>query len=66
MLTNLKAEMILKGKTSEDMAEILGMSPRCFDQKLNGQREFSLLEVLRLAEYFGTSVDYIAKGDQDP
>jgi hypothetical protein len=60
MLVNVKAEMARYGKTNADMAAALEMSEVSFGFKLNERREFSLSEARKMAEMFGTSVDYSA------
>lgn len=61
MYNNIRAEMARLGKTQGDIAELLGVSTNTLRWKLNGERPFMLDEVLKLAELFNCSLDYLAE-----
>ncbi|MBG6181383.1 helix-turn-helix domain-containing protein [Arthrobacter sp. CAN_A1] len=55
----------LNAKQSEVAARV-GMSPDAFSRSVNGQRSFSALELIDLAEVLGTSMHWLATGEPDP
>ena len=59
MFANLLTEMQRNHKTNREMAELLSMPYAKFFVKLNGQGQFTLLEMEHIADYFGCSIDYL-------
>lgn len=61
MYKRLKAEMMVNDITNEDLAELLGENVENIDNKINGQSDFSLNEVVLIMDtYFPTeSTDYL-------
>ena len=54
------------GKTQEEVAESVGISPDAFSRALNGKRGFASIELARLAELLSTSMYWLATGSRDP
>lgn len=46
----VRAKMKENGMTQADVAKFIGISANSLSRKLNGKRDFSLSEVLRLSE----------------
>ena len=58
MNTNLlKAEIMLKGKTLNETAKILGISRSALYRKLNGKSDFTRKEMCRIVDYLGIGLD---------
>lgn len=55
----IKAYEILAKKDSEEIANLLGITPRTYWNKVNGQADFSVQEAAKLAEILGRSTDDI-------
>lgn len=49
---NLKAEMARRGYTFEDLGKIIGVTAGAISLKLNGKRDFDILEIKKLCEHF--------------
>lgn len=66
-LINIKEEMRKNGLTMAVMADLLGMSSNTFSWKLNEKRgrEFNLSELAKIAELFGTPIDYLVEKRTD-
>lgn len=62
-LINIKEEMRKNGLTVAAMADLLGVSSNTFSWKLNEKRgrEFNLSELAKIAELFGTPIDYLVE-----
>ena len=60
---NLRELRKAKGLTMRELGEILDVAESTISQYETGKREASYETLLRLAEYFGVSVDYILRGD---
>lgn len=56
----------VKGIPKKVVAELLGVTYRTINNYENGQREPSLEQVGKLADFFGVSVDYLAGKSDDP
>lgn len=52
----LKAQTIRNHYSREQMSNVLGISLRAYNDKLNGKREFKESEVYKLVSMFGTSI----------
>lgn len=50
----LEYELKRNGKSNEDVCAILGISRTTFYRKMNGESEFTLVELQRIAEIIGT------------
>lgn len=46
-------------KTQTEMAELLGCAQQTYSRYENGKTQMSYQPLCRLADYFGTSVDYL-------
>lgn len=46
-------------KTQQDIAEVLGTSQTMYARYEHGANELPLRHLLKLAEYYGVSVDYL-------
>lgn len=52
MFNNLSAEIKRAGLTNKEFAERVQMNPVTFSKKINGKVDFTLSEVVRIAEFF--------------
>jgi Zn-dependent peptidase ImmA (M78 family)/transcriptional regulator with XRE-family HTH domain len=50
----------------KDLAREVGMTPDALSRALNGKREFSAIELARVAEHLHTSTHWLITGDPDP
>lgn len=50
MYRNLEAEMVRKGFTQSRLAELLNLNSSTISLKMNGKRDFSLNEAMRIKE----------------
>lgn len=57
MKRNLKAEMVRKGKTLEDLARATGRTIQTISTKVNGHYDFSLPEAVAIKKELGTDLD---------
>ena len=57
---NLKRIRIERGMTQRDVADYLGCSPVVYSRYENGERMPSLDILIKLADYFQVTVDYLA------
>lgn len=59
-------EIRLKAKlTQTQVAEVLEVKQQQYQRWESGKRDFPIKEVIRLAEFFGVSTDYILLGKPD-
>lgn len=58
-MNRLKELRIEKDKLQEDIGKIIGVSGRAVGNYETGKRELSPEKILKLAEYFGVSTDYL-------
>lgn len=65
MFANLRAEMARNRKTNKEMADFLSLSDNGFSFKLNGKNQFTLAEMVQMADLFGCSIDYLAGRKED-
>ncbi len=56
---NLRAEMSRRGFTIAETANLVWISRSGFFRRLKGTTNFTVDEAKRLAELFGTDIDYI-------
>lgn len=49
-----------------DVAERIGMTPDAFSRALNGKRQFSSIELARVAEQVGADLHWLITGQPDP
>lgn len=61
-MKNLKALRKANGKTQSDIAEYLGCTVQTVANYENGRRNADYETQLKLAEYFGVSLDYLVRG----
>lgn len=57
---NIRAELARNGMSMKDLSNNLGISQNSLRYKLNGNREFTLTEVSKMADIFSCSLDYLA------
>ncbi len=57
MKRNLKAEMVRKGKTLEDLARATGRTVQTISTKINNHYDFSLPEAVAIKKELGTDLD---------
>ena len=60
MFPNIRAELARKGMTIGDLAGKLNLCQRSVSQKLRGQRQWRLSEIVAMAKEFSCSCDYLA------
>lgn len=53
----VRAAMVLKGYTQEQLCRVTGLSYSAFSLKINGHRDFTLPECARIAKALGTTLD---------
>jgi transcriptional regulator with XRE-family HTH domain len=54
------------GLRHRDVAEQIGMTPDAFSRALNGKRQFSSIELARLAELISADLHWLITGQPDP
>lgn len=60
MFSNLNAELARRNITAKELAEVLKVSRKTVDNKLSGRSEFTLSEILAIAELLpGNSITYL-------
>ena len=57
MKRNLKAEMVRKGKTLEDLARATGRTVQTVSVKINNHYDFTLPEAVAIKKELGTDLD---------
>lgn len=57
MKRNLKAEMVRKGKTLEDLARATGRTVQTISVKMNNHYDFTLPEAVAIKAELGTDMD---------
>ena len=55
-----------RDKTQQQIAEYLHMKREVYRRYESGEREIPVWALIRLAEYYGTSTDYILGRTNDP
>ncbi len=55
----VRAAMVMAGKTQSDVARAIGVTASTLSQKMNGRRDFTLDECLRIAGELGKTLDEI-------
>ena len=65
-MKNLKSLRKANGKTQSDIAEYLGCTVQTVANYENGRRNADYETQLKLAEYFGVSLDYLVRGSSAP
>lgn len=55
----LKSIRVEHGESQADVARVLGVSEPTYNQKELGKRDFSLDEAIKLAKYYGKTLDEI-------
>ena len=53
----LKAQIVLKGKTLDEVAKALKISRSALYRKLNGKSDFTRKEMCRIVDYLGIELD---------
>ena len=62
-ILNLKPFRERKGITQAELAKVLGLTPKAVNFYELGQREPTLANLVRMADYFGVSVDSLLGRD---
>lgn len=55
----LKAYQVIKSVDQEEMAKILGITTRTYQNKINGITPFTLDEAKTISDFFGKSIEQI-------
>lgn len=58
---NIANEMLRHNQSIGELAKILDLSENNLAFKLNGQREFTLMEIEKIAEVFNCSLEYLIR-----
>ena len=66
MQLRLKELRLEKNLTQEKLAEAVGCSKGAYSKYETGKRDPSIILLIRLADYFGVSVDYILGREVNP
>lgn len=56
MYRNLEAEMVRKGITQNQLAELLKLNASTVSLKMNGKRDFSLNEAMRIKDILNVDI----------
>lgn len=59
MFKNLEAELTRNGYTQKDICKLLEINSSTVSDKMNGKREFKLIECKKLARWLNTTIDYL-------
>jgi Zn-dependent peptidase ImmA (M78 family)/transcriptional regulator with XRE-family HTH domain len=54
------------GRTQREIAERIGLDVTKLSKSLSGSRRFSSLDLARIAEHFGVTVDWLITGEEPP
>lgn len=65
MNKNIRAQMLFKNMTNQDLAKLLGISTVSVSFKLNKKRDFTQTELDKMANHFGVSVDYLLERSKE-
>lgn len=57
MYPNLRAELTRRGYTYDDLGKVIGLKGSAVSLKLNGKRDFDILEVKKICEHFNMSFE---------
>ncbi|PHV72150.1 transcriptional regulator [Sporanaerobium hydrogeniformans] len=60
---NVKAARVKYDKTQAEMAEIIGINVNTYCQKEQGNKEFTLSEAKKVADFLGKSIDNLFFAD---
>lgn len=61
MYKNLEAELTRNSYTQNDISKLLNISVSTVSDKMNGKREFKLIECKKLSKWLNASIDYLFK-----
>jgi transcriptional regulator with XRE-family HTH domain len=59
MITRLKELRLAKGLTQTQVGEALGIHQRAYSYYESGERDIPNIILVRIADYFSVSIDYI-------
>lgn len=59
MYKNLEAELTRNGFTQKDLCKLLNLNPSTISNKMNGIREFKLIECKKIAMWLNSTIDYL-------
>lgn len=54
---NLRAEMARRDYTLDDLGKVIGVGAGAVSMKLNGKRDFDIVEVKQICEHFNMSFE---------
>ena len=60
-LDNIKAERVRAGLTQEELAKKMGIGVTSYNLKENGTRQFSVVELMLIANALGTNPEALLK-----
>ena len=59
MYKNLEAELTRNGFTQKDLCKLLNLNSSTISNKMNGIREFKLIECKKIAIWLNSTIDYL-------
>lgn len=59
MYKNLEAELTRNGFTQKDLCKLLNLNSSTISNKMNGIREFKLIECKKIAMWLNSTIDYL-------
>ena len=59
MYKNLEAELTRNGFTQKDLCKLLNLNSSTISNKMNGIRDFKLIECKRIAVWLNSTIDYL-------
>jgi len=62
MLSSIEAERVRNALTKEELAKKLGVSTKTYYNWVNEETDVPSTALVRMAQMFGTDIDYLLKG----
>lgn len=59
MYKNLEAELTRNGFTQNDLCKLLNLNKSTISNKMNGIRDFKLIECKKIAIWLNSTIDYL-------
>lgn len=59
MYKNLEAELTRNGLTQNDLCKLLNLNKSTISNKMNGIRDFKLIECKKIAIWLNSTIDYL-------
>ena len=65
-MKNLGQRMADRGVTQKELSDVLGCHPVTMSRYVTGQREPDIAALITMADYLGTSIDYLVGRTENP